>query len=367
MNLKFLPIGSVCLINSNDKKHMIIGYNQNNYEYVSVLYPEGINQQIELKYFNHDDVVELFSLGYKGNEYNEYNSKVLSAANIFTPLAENNNEIILEPLIIVEESKYEFDETGTLISENEVAPIISNLGLQFDENGVVISDSTTIDEPVSTTGYQFDANGVVIGDNNVDSVVSTEPSTGYQFDENGIVIGDWTATPTPEKPNYVYDENGIIVAEKALPDIGVQSYQFDENGIVIGDWTTAPAPEKREYVYDENGIIISDGMGVFNQPKLDIQYNEDGIITSDGISSISDNIEPTLMEEVPVPIIEEAANVQFDENGMVITNEVAIESNLDMPSDVQITMDSTELPDIEQMVEPKKEEKKKKGFFGFGK
>lgn len=331
MNLKFLPIGSICLINNT--KHMIVGYNQNNYEYVSVLYPEGINQQMELHYFNHADIVELFALGYKGNEWIEYNSKILSTTNDFVSLIPSNSEIVVEPTIIPVESKYEFDETGTVVSENKASPIV---GLQFDENGVVIADSTS---------------------SNVEVVSS---ATSYEFDENGVVVGDWTTAPAPEKREYVYDENGIIVSESTLPDIGIQSYQYDENGIVVGDWTAAPALEKREYVYDENGIVISDGMNVFNQPKLDLQYDESGVIISDGNSSIETNVEPTLTEETPVQ--EEIIDIQFDENGMVITNE----PDLDMTVSVEVPFEDTELSDIEIEEEPKKEEKKKKGFFGFG-
>lgn len=43
MNLKFLPIGTVCLVENIAKKVMIIGYSKSGYDYVAVNYPKDLN------------------------------------------------------------------------------------------------------------------------------------------------------------------------------------------------------------------------------------------------------------------------------------------------------------------------------------
>lgn len=321
MNLKYMPLGTVCKTNNVSNKLMVIGYNENGNDYVAINYPEGINISRTVSYFNHDDIIELYSYGYKNDEWNEYNQKTLKRVEIPSPFVEVKEEqVIPSPFV-------------------EVTPVVEDtmmgLGLQFDENGIVISDST-IDLPVEKSLE------VSFAEEDIPTVASP-----YQFDENGVVINDWTTTPVPEPPKYKFDENGIVISEemRTLPDIGVQPYQFDENG-----------------------IVISDGMNVFEQPKLDIKFDENGVVISEGGITLETNKEISIDEPIitSTEVYQEETNVKFDANGMVITNEI-IETK-PVSEEIVNSIENAEVPVEAEIAEKsKKEGKKKKGFFGFGK
>jgi len=71
---ELLPIGSIVLLENGDKKIMIYGRKQlavkNNeeYDYVACLYPEGnINEEFTYL-FNHSDIKEVIFTGYTDEE-----------------------------------------------------------------------------------------------------------------------------------------------------------------------------------------------------------------------------------------------------------------------------------------------------------
>lgn len=71
---KFLPIGSVVLLNNGTKKVMITGFCliPNNeeiiYDYSGCMYPEGILNSSQVFLFNHDQISKIFFLGYSSEE-----------------------------------------------------------------------------------------------------------------------------------------------------------------------------------------------------------------------------------------------------------------------------------------------------------
>lgn len=90
MRDKYLPIGSVVLLNGGNKKLMITGFctvtNENPdvmYDYCGCIYPEGVIRSDQNCVFNHDQIKELFFLGFdsdeeiafKNNLYNFLNSQ----------------------------------------------------------------------------------------------------------------------------------------------------------------------------------------------------------------------------------------------------------------------------------------------------
>ena len=82
-NEKFLPIGSVVLIKKAQRKLMIIGYcstpkenERKLYDYVSVLFPEGLIKLDQVLIFNHDDIVKTFHMGYHNSESQKFNDQL---------------------------------------------------------------------------------------------------------------------------------------------------------------------------------------------------------------------------------------------------------------------------------------------------
>lgn len=72
---ELLPIGSVVLLQDGKKKVMIIGIKQTDqeskieYDYLSVLYPEGFVSGDMMFFFNHDAIQDIYHMGYRNEEY----------------------------------------------------------------------------------------------------------------------------------------------------------------------------------------------------------------------------------------------------------------------------------------------------------
>lgn len=79
---ELLPIGSVVLLKNGQKRVMIFGVKQtdNNtgteYDYISVLYPEGNMGEAGQFLFNHEDIEQIFFRGYEDAERDEFMEKL---------------------------------------------------------------------------------------------------------------------------------------------------------------------------------------------------------------------------------------------------------------------------------------------------
>ena len=83
---KFLPIGSVILLKKGQKKLMIVGYTQiylknksEIYDYMGCVYPEGMINIKNFYFFNHEDIEEVFYVGYQDEEEKEFMQKLISS------------------------------------------------------------------------------------------------------------------------------------------------------------------------------------------------------------------------------------------------------------------------------------------------
>lgn len=69
-----LPIGSVVMLKKGKKRLMIIGIKQTEvssnkeYDYLSVIYPEGFINEDTLFFFNHKSIDKIFYLGMQDKE-----------------------------------------------------------------------------------------------------------------------------------------------------------------------------------------------------------------------------------------------------------------------------------------------------------
>ena len=226
MNLKFLPLGSVCTLDNDGSKLVIIGYKLNEHDYVAVDYPAGYTNANNVRYFNHDQISELYSYGYK----DETGKIHLASLDDGTPNA-------------------------VLPSNDDQVTTANNFGFFFDENGVVVVDTTAQEtpEPVPVAaggGFAFDENGVIIADVNAEK---QEESAPLETAENNTAVSEEVA---PVSNNYKFDENGVVVSDKTAP--ATNAFQFDENGVVTVDETAPLIPSVNNFQFDENGVVIVD-------------------------------------------------------------------------------------------------------------
>ena len=70
---EFLPIGSVVLVAGGKEKLMIIGQKQmkvdtkREFDYVAIVAPEGYQNSDSIRYFNREEVVYIFQMGFYDN------------------------------------------------------------------------------------------------------------------------------------------------------------------------------------------------------------------------------------------------------------------------------------------------------------
>ncbi len=96
----------------------------------------------------------------------------------------------------------------------------SSAGYQFDANGVVTGEPTSMNPSpaMPQTGYQFDANGMVVNEPQVPSMTPTSvaPQTSFQFDTNGGVVGENSNTSMSAMPTTPIIENTTIASESMM-------------------------------------------------------------------------------------------------------------------------------------------------------
>ena len=83
---KYLPIGSVVLIKDAKKRVMITGfvvispsYENKIFDYMGCLYPEGVISSDKSLLFDHDDIQQVFAIGYSDEEQKMFNNKLKEA------------------------------------------------------------------------------------------------------------------------------------------------------------------------------------------------------------------------------------------------------------------------------------------------
>ena len=80
---KYLPIGTVVLLKEAKKKVMITGFyvkskdDDKVYDYIGCIYPEGVISTEQNLMFNHDDISDVYHMGYITDEQKEYNEKII--------------------------------------------------------------------------------------------------------------------------------------------------------------------------------------------------------------------------------------------------------------------------------------------------
>lgn len=80
MKDRFLPAGSVVLLKGGSHKVMIVGFcsaagvpERKLYDYIGVLFPEGLIKFDQNFLFDHKDIVQIFNVGYENDEAVQFN------------------------------------------------------------------------------------------------------------------------------------------------------------------------------------------------------------------------------------------------------------------------------------------------------
>ena len=89
---KYLPVGSVVLLNGGTKRLMITGFcvvpnddKSKVFDYSGCLYPEGVISSNQVALFNHDQIKTIYAIGYSDDEEKQFKEKLKKT------LGENNN------------------------------------------------------------------------------------------------------------------------------------------------------------------------------------------------------------------------------------------------------------------------------------
>lgn len=85
---KFLPLGSVVLLENGTKRLMITGFcvvpNDDKtkvYDYSGCLYPEGVISSEQIALFNHDQIKTIYAIGYSDDEEKQFKEKLIDVLN----------------------------------------------------------------------------------------------------------------------------------------------------------------------------------------------------------------------------------------------------------------------------------------------
>ena len=80
---KFLPVGSVCLLQNGTKKVMVTGFcvkspeiENKIFDYIGCLYPEGVISSDQNLLFDHNQIAQVFFKGYESEEEKSFKEKL---------------------------------------------------------------------------------------------------------------------------------------------------------------------------------------------------------------------------------------------------------------------------------------------------
>ena len=100
---KYLPLGSVVLMNGGKKRVMVTGYVVKSpqaegkiFDYVGCLWPEGVISSDKNLMFNHKDIAQVFAIGYVDEEQKKFMGVLNTATDalherLAKEMAEQNN------------------------------------------------------------------------------------------------------------------------------------------------------------------------------------------------------------------------------------------------------------------------------------
>ncbi len=85
---KYLPVGTVCLLQNGSKKVMVTGFCVKSpdtadrvFDYIGCLYPEGVISSDQNLLFDHNQIAQVFYKGYESEEETQFKAKLKEVIN----------------------------------------------------------------------------------------------------------------------------------------------------------------------------------------------------------------------------------------------------------------------------------------------
>lgn len=97
---KYLPLGSVVLMNGGRKRVMITGYVVKSpemegkvFDYVGCIWPEGMISSDKNLMFDHKDIAKIFAIGYTDDEQKKFMSALDTASSLMEERLKNEQKL----------------------------------------------------------------------------------------------------------------------------------------------------------------------------------------------------------------------------------------------------------------------------------
>ena len=249
---KFLPIGTICKINSSNSLFMITGYfaycynNQiEKYDYFACEYPFGVSFISNILGFNHSEIKEIISMGFSNSAYEKLIDE-LQEYNMSNPVRSKQTDVkfIFDSNGVVTDvetpSSYEKITSGYSVNQDNSEQIKESY--KFDKDGNVIQNNNN----QTKESYKFDKDGNVIQNNN------NQTKESYKFDKDGNVIQN---NNSQTKESYKFDKDGNVIQNNNNQT--KESYKFDKDGNVIQNINSSEN-KKISLKFDENGFVVAE-------------------------------------------------------------------------------------------------------------
>lgn len=177
---KFLPVGTICTLQGDNRKYFIMGYFSleynktiKMYDYMGLPYPEGFlknNKQIS---FNHSDISKVDYMGYVNDDFRNFNNSISGIVNEVEEIKDDGDLF----------NNFSFDENGVVTYESvEPEPEISN-EVYFGTETQEVEEFGIRENPFNTK-----ITSVNIQTETEESPEEWNIFKKIEFDENGVVI-----------------------------------------------------------------------------------------------------------------------------------------------------------------------------------
>lgn len=122
---KFLPIGSVVLLSGGTKKAMITGFcsisdddKTKIYDYCGCIYPEGYLTSNQICLFNHDQIEEIFYIGYEDEEEKEFKESLKEVLKEYQNGELDLSDTEIEDMDDDEDDREQFEEHANIFFQD---------------------------------------------------------------------------------------------------------------------------------------------------------------------------------------------------------------------------------------------------------
>ena len=221
---KYLPIGTVVLLKGATKRLMIAGYcavdqekKDEMWDYSGCMYPEGFLSSQQSFLFDHSQIAKIYSLGYKDNEEEEFQQKLVNYINSKDSEedASEDSEDDADTAPVSNEADSSVDSGDSVEEVVEEEKVETNQLLDESSNVDSTSFNTVISNSEETPATPVE-----------EAPVSAEPVTPTsEVEAPSVEAVEPVSTPVAETPVTPVEQTATNVEE--TPTEGAQSNSAD--------------------------------------------------------------------------------------------------------------------------------------------